>query len=112
MDRGGGQPALHPALDHVLDVTAAELPRVEVAVLAVSAELAGVARQVVAKLRARGIAAETPYGVPKLGKALRAADDAGAGRALIVGPEEWKERTVLERDLKTGAERKVAFDEL
>jgi histidyl-tRNA synthetase len=86
--------------------------RVEVAVLAVSAELAGVARQIVAKLRARGIAAETPYGAPKLGKALRAADEAGASRALIVGPEEWKDRTVLERDLKTGAERKVAFDEL
>ena len=87
-------------------------PRVEVAVLAVSAELAGVARQIVAKLRARAIAAETPYGVPKLGKALRAADEAGAARALIVGPEEWKDRTVVERDLKTGAERKVAFDEL
>ena len=87
-------------------------PRVEIAVLAVSSELAGVARQIVAKLRARGIAAETPYGVPKLGKALRAADEAGAFRALIVGPEEWRDRTVLERDLKTGAERKVAFDEL
>jgi histidyl-tRNA synthetase len=90
----------------------ANRPRVEVAVLAVSAELAGVARQVVAKLRARGIAAETPYGVPKLGKALRAADEAGALRALIVGPEEWKDRTVLERDLKSGAERKLAFEEL
>ena len=90
----------------------ATAPRVEVAVLAVNAELAGVARQIVAKLRARGIAAETPYGVPKLGKALRAADEAGALRALIVGPEEWKDRTVLERDLRSGAERKVAFDEL
>jgi histidyl-tRNA synthetase len=90
----------------------AKLPRVEVAVLAVTPELAGEARRVVAKLRARGVSAETPYGVPKLGKALRAADEAGALRALIVGPEEWKDRTVLERDLKTGAERKVAFDEL
>ena len=31
---------------------------------------------------------------------------------MIVGPEEWKDRTVLERDLRSGAERKVAFDEL
>lgn len=89
-----------------------DAPRVEVAVLAVTAELAPEARRIVAKLRAKGIAAETPYGVPKLGKALRAADDAGALRALIVGPEEWKERLVLERDLKTGAERKLAFDEI
>jgi len=90
----------------------AKMPRVEVAVLAVTPELAPEARRIVARLRARGIAAETPYGVPKLGKALRAADDAGALRALIVGPEEWKDGTVLERDLKSGAERKVAFDEL
>ena len=86
--------------------------RIEVAVIAVTPELAGVARRIVAQLRARGIAAESPYGAPKLAKALKAADAAGAARAVIVGPEEWQERTVVERDLGTGSERKLAFDEL
>ena len=90
----------------------AKLPRIEVAVLAVTPELAGVARRIVARLRAKGISAESPYGSPKLAKALKAADAAGALRALIVGPEEWQDRLVVERDLQSGSERRVAFDEL
>jgi histidyl-tRNA synthetase len=79
-------------------------PRIEVAVLAVTPELAGAARRIVAQLRAQGVAAETPYGAPKLAKALKAADAAGATRAVIVGPEEWKDGKVLVRDLATGGE--------
>jgi len=90
----------------------AKLPRIEVAVLAVTPELAGAARRIVARLRAKGISAESPYGSPKLAKALKAADAAGALRALIVGPEEWQDRLVVERDLQSGSERRVAFDEL
>jgi histidyl-tRNA synthetase len=87
-------------------------PRLEVAVLAVTPELAGAARRIVARLRADGVAAESPYGAPKLAKALKAADAAGAKRAVIVGPEEWKDGNVLVRDLATGAERVTRPDEL
>jgi histidyl-tRNA synthetase len=90
----------------------AKLPRIEVAVLPVTPELAGAARRIVARLRAKGVAAESPYGTPRLAKALKAADAAGAARALIVGPEEWKDRLVVDRDLKTGAERRVSADQL
>jgi len=87
-------------------------PRVEVAVVAVTPELAGEARRIVARLRARGVAAETPYGHPKLVKALRAADAAGASRAIILGPEEWQDGKVVVRDLASGDEETVAATEV
>jgi histidyl-tRNA synthetase len=80
-------------------------PRLEVAVLAVTPGLAGEARRIVAQLRARGVAAETPYGSPKLAKALKAADAAGAARAIIVGPDEWRDGNVVVRDLASGSEQ-------
>jgi histidyl-tRNA synthetase len=87
-------------------------PRVEVAVVAVTPELAGEARKIVAKLRARGVAAETPYGAPKLAKALKAADAAGAARVIIVGPDEWQDRNVVVRDLASGTEQIVRAADL
>ena len=87
-------------------------PRVEVAVLAVTPELAGAARRIVAQLRAKGVAAETPYGMPKLAKGLKAADAAGATRAVIVGPDEWKDGNVVVRDLASGAEQVVRASQL
>jgi histidyl-tRNA synthetase len=87
-------------------------PRVDVVVIAVTPELAGIARRIVAQQRRKGIAAESPYGAPKLVKALKAADAAGARQAIIVGPEEWKDRKVVVRELDTGAESAKGFDEL
>jgi histidyl-tRNA synthetase len=89
-----------------------KVPRVEVAVVAVTPELAGEARKIVAKLRARGVAAETPYGAPKLAKALKAADAAGAARVVIVGPDEWKDGKVVVRDLVSGGEEAVRVSEI
>ena len=88
------------------------LPRIEVAVLAVTPELAGAARRLVAQLRAKGVAAETPYGAPKLAKALKAADAAGATRVVIVGPDEWKDGNVMVKDLRSGAETLLRVDSL
>ena len=90
----------------------ATLPRVDVVVVAVTPELAGAARQLVAKLRARGVAAEAPYGAPRIGKALKAADAAGATRVVIVGPDEWKDGNVVVKDLASGAETLVRADNL
>ncbi len=90
----------------------ATLPRVDVVVLPVTAELAGAARKLVARLRASGAAAEAPFGVPRIGKALKAADAAGAKRVVIVGPDEWANGEVVVKDLASGVETRVRADEL
>ena len=87
-------------------------PRVEVVVVPVTAELAGPARRLVARLRAQGVAAEAPYGLPRIGKALKAADAAGARRVVILGPDEWADGLVVVKDLGSGAETRVRADEL
>jgi histidyl-tRNA synthetase len=87
-------------------------PRVDVVVVPLSAELAGEARKLVAKLRANGTAAEAPYGTPRIGRALKAADAAGAARVVIVGPDEWADGDVVVKDLASGGETRVRADEL
>jgi histidyl-tRNA synthetase len=87
-------------------------PRVDAYVIPVGDELIPAARQVLVQLRRRGIAADAPYGAPKLGKALKAADASGARRAILVGPDEWEQRSVKVRDLVSGEERLVALDAL
>jgi histidyl-tRNA synthetase len=87
-------------------------PRVDVVVVPVTVELAGAARTLVAKLRAQGLNAEAPYGVPRIGKALKSADLAGAKRVVIVGPDEWKDGIVLVKELASGTETRVRADEL
>ena len=71
-----------------------------------------VARERSTRLRARGVAAEAPYGAPRIGRALKAADAAGASRVVIVGPDEWKDGNVTVKDLASGAETIVRADEL
>ena len=90
----------------------ATLPRVDVVVVPVTAELAGAARKLVARLRANGTAAEAPYGVPRVGKALKAADAAGATRVVIVGPDEWANGEVVVKDLASGTETRVRAEDL
>jgi histidyl-tRNA synthetase len=87
-------------------------PRVEVVVVPVVAELLGAARMLVARLRANGTAAEAPYGVPRVGRALKAADAAGAKRVVIVGPDEWASGEVVVKDLASGTETRVRADDL
>jgi histidyl-tRNA synthetase len=90
----------------------ATLPRVDVVVLPVTEELASEARRIVARLRANGVAAEAPYGVPRVGKALKAADAAGAKRVVIVGPDEWANGEVVVKELASGQETRVRADAL
>jgi histidyl-tRNA synthetase len=87
-------------------------PRVDAYVIPVGSELLPAARAVLAQLRRRGVSADMPYGAPRLAKALKAADAAGARRAILVGPDEWSRRAVKVRDLVSGEERLVALDEL
>ncbi len=87
-------------------------PRVEVFVVAIGPEMQGPARQVLVRLRERGVATDAPYGSPKVSKALRAANLAGARRVILVGPEEWAEGAVRVKDLASGEERKLRVEEL
>jgi histidyl-tRNA synthetase len=87
-------------------------PRIDAYVIPVGEALIGAARQVLAALRRRGIAADAPYAAPRLGKALKAADAAGARRAILVGPDEWSQGAVKVRDLASGEERLVPLDSL
>ncbi len=87
-------------------------PRVEAYVVPVGTGQIGAARRVLAHLRARGVAADAPYGAPRIGKALKAADAAGATRAIIVGPDEWAGGEVTVKDLRSGSESRVPLDSL
>jgi histidyl-tRNA synthetase len=86
--------------------------RVDTYVVPVGAEMTGPARRVVARLRARGVAADAPYGGARVGKVLKMADQAGARRAVLVGPDEWADGSVRVKDLASGEEKVVPLDEL
>jgi histidyl-tRNA synthetase len=87
-------------------------PRVDALVVAIGEEMLGPARTVVRRLRDAGVRAEAPYAPVKVGKALKLADAAGARRAFLVGPNEWKDGTVKVRDLASGEETTVSVEAL
>jgi histidyl-tRNA synthetase len=67
---------------------------------------------VVQTLRARGVAAEACYGAVRLLKALKTASNLGATRAVLVGPDEWSEQSVVVRDLAARRDRTVRLENL
>jgi histidyl-tRNA synthetase len=86
--------------------------RVDVWVVAVGAEMERPAREVIAHLRRRDVAADGGYTSARVAKGLRSADQAGARRAVIVGPDEWAEGRVKVKDLASGEEQVVRLDDL
>ena len=66
----------------------------------------------VAKLRAEGVRADTPYAAPRVARALKAAEAAGAARVVLVGPDEWEDGSVKVKDMASGRETVVRFDDL
>ncbi|MHC4224034.1 MAG: His/Gly/Thr/Pro-type tRNA ligase C-terminal domain-containing protein [Planctomycetota bacterium] len=48
----------------------------------------------------------------KVGKALKAADIAGARRAYLVGPDEWSQGAVKVKDLQSSTEEIVELERL
>ncbi len=87
-------------------------PRLDAFVVSIGNDLQTAARRVVVHLRAQGLAAETPYTPVKLGKAFKLAEAAGARRIVLVGPEEWVKGEVRVKELATGEETNVAWEEL
>jgi len=122
IERMGGPPM--PALGFGMgDVVLGELlkdhglapdapARVEALVAPLGDDMVGPARRIVRALRQKGVRAEAPYAAVKLGKAFKAAEQAGAAEVYIVGPDEWAEGQVTVKDLATGEQRVVAVGEL
>jgi len=86
--------------------------RIDALVVAIGEEMEGPARQVVARLRARGVAAEASYAPKKLAKAFKAAERAGATEVYIVGPDEWARGEVQVKNLASGEQRTMPFEPL
>jgi histidyl-tRNA synthetase len=87
-------------------------PRVDVYVVPVGEAMCAAARQVLARLRRADVRADAPYGAVRVGKALKAADAAGARRAILVGPDEWRDGSVRVKDLASGEESIVRLEDL
>jgi histidyl-tRNA synthetase len=86
--------------------------RIDVAVIPVGRELASAARKVTAALRREGLSVETPFSPAGVGKDLKAASREGARYAIIIGPDEWSERSANLKDLREGTEERVPIDRL
>ncbi|UCC82378.1 MAG: histidine--tRNA ligase [Gemmatimonadota bacterium] len=63
-------------------------------------------------IRALGLSAIFEFRDRRLGNQLKSADQLGARRAVIVGPQEIEASQARIRDMSTGEERVVPFDEL
>ena len=85
--------------------------RLEVLVVPIGEAMAGPARRVVARLRADGRAAETPYAPVKVGKAFQLAEQAGAHEVVLVGPDEWANGEVTVKNLSDGTQTTRSFSE-
>ncbi len=68
----------------------------------------GLARQ----LRERGRSVGFDYQGRSVGRQFKAADQAGASRAIVLGPDEVRDGTASVRDMATGEERSVTLEEL
>jgi histidyl-tRNA synthetase len=82
-------------------------PPLDVYVVTVTPSETPIAFELVARLRADGLAADLDLMGRPLGRQLKEAARRGAKRALIVGPRELARGMVVERDLTTGAQREV-----
>ena len=87
-------------------------PRVEVLVVPIGDDMLGPARRVVRWLRDEGTAAEAPFSPIRITKAFKAAEQIGADRLVLVGPDEWAEGKIKVKDLQSGEERTVEFTEV
>ena len=85
-------------------------PRITVVVIPVGKELSAAARSVVRRFRAAGIPSETPFSPAGVGKDLRAADQARARYAVIVGPDEWAVGDLKLKDLLSGREERLSVE--
>jgi histidyl-tRNA synthetase len=85
---------------------------VEAYVIPVSEATREKAFGIVARLRARGIAADVDLMRRNLAKNLKYANSIKARKAIIVGEKELETQSVVVRDMETGEQRAVKIDDL
>jgi len=68
--------------------------------------------RILANLRKNGIAADTDYENKSLKGAMRSANDLGAKNVLIIGDNELEKKTVMLKDMVSGEQREVGFDNI
>jgi len=85
-------------------------PRTEadVAVIPVTDDLAGAAREIARQLRRAGWRTSVPVEIRRLGREIARADKAGVRAIVIIGPGEWAEGKVTVRNMATGQQQVVA----
>jgi len=87
-------------------------PRINTLVVPIGDEMLGAAREVVRRLRDAGDRAEAPYVAMKLNKAFKIAEQSGATRIVLVGPDEWADGKVQVKQLESGRQETVAVDDM
>ena len=85
---------------------------VDVFVAAVTAEDVPHALAIAHELRDAGLACEYSLGGQPLGRQLKLADARGAGRVIVIGPDDRARNEVMLKDLAGKSQRAVARDEL
>ena len=114
----GGPPI--PAIGFALGVerlmlalgSAPEEPLLDVYVVAVSAELVSQAVKITDCLRREGVRVDTDYCGKSLKAQLRQAERKNARFSIVIGPDEFKENSVMVKDMMTGNQEKVRIEDL
>ncbi|MFQ5689728.1 MAG: histidine--tRNA ligase [Gemmatimonadota bacterium] len=88
------------------------VPAIQDFVVPVSARERALALRLVQMLRSSGRRVAYDFRQRAVGKQFRAADQAGAERVIVLGPEEAARGTVKVRTLATGEEMEVSMEEL
>ncbi|MBS1960197.1 MAG: histidine--tRNA ligase [Bdellovibrionales bacterium] len=70
------------------------------------------AEKIASQLRERGLTVITPLGIADFGKQLKLANKHEAKFAVLFGDEEWKHKSVITKDLRTGTQSVYADDEV
>lgn len=86
--------------------------KVDAVVIPTAETLLEHARAAAAELRAAGVRTTTPLEPAKLGKEIGRADKAGARVVVIIGEQDHAEDKATVRDLLTGDQERVPFDEV
>jgi len=87
-------------------------PVVQDYVVCVSPEQRATALRVAHRLRESGRRVAYDFGDRSVGRQFKAANQLGAERAVVIGPDEEAEGVALIRDLRSGDERRIAVTEL
>jgi histidyl-tRNA synthetase len=86
--------------------------RIDDFIVCVTPEQQPTAIALVRRLRERGRSVGFDYRGRSVGRQFRAADQAGATRAIVIGPDEQRDGTASVRDMSTGDERSIGVEEL